>query len=301
MTDDTQAEPLKIAQPNVVGIIGTGLLGTAVGLRLLDQGFALRIWNRNTSEPDQLIKAGAIWSDNPLRDCSRVLVCLYSSPIVLQVIAEMLPDMSPGRIVIDMTTGQPEDADRLTQIFNDKQAYYLAAPVSGSSQQTRLGEAMLMVGGDSAAFDVCQDLWTAISSRIHFTGNSSSASRMKLITNLVLGLNRAALAEGIAFASALGVDPRAALQVLQDSAAASAVMLTKGEKMIASDFSVQARLNQHLKDVNIILDLAQSLSLNLPLSASHKYLLEQAQSLGFGDADNSAIIRAYQAEKNDCR
>ena len=120
---------------------------------------------------------------------------------------------------------------------------------------------------------------------------------MKLITNLVLGLNRAALAEGLAFAEALGVDLRAALEVLQDSAAASTVMNAKGEKMIAADFSVQARLNQHLKDVNIILDLAKSLSLNLPLSATHQRLLELAQSLGYGEQDNSAIIRAYQADR----
>ncbi|MFO0939138.1 MAG: NAD(P)-dependent oxidoreductase [Pirellulales bacterium] len=297
MTDELQAEPHCIAQPGVVGIIGTGLMGTAVGLRLLEQGYSLKIWNRNQDEPQQLLHAGAVWSENPLRECSRVIICLYNSPVVLQVISGMLPDMPAGTIAIDMTTGEPADADRFARLFDDRQAFYLASPVSGSSHQTRLGEAMVMVGGNRQAFEACQDLWTALTNRVHFTGSNSSASKMKLITNLVLGLNRAALAEALAFAEALNVDPRAALQVLQDSAAASAVMATKGEKMVTADFSVQARLNQHLKDVNIILALAASLSLDLPLSAAHKRLLELAQTLGYGEQDNSAILRAYQAEK----
>ncbi len=301
MTNDYLAEPTDIAQPRVVGIIGIGLMGTAVGLRLRDSGYQLRIWNRNRSEPQQLLDAGAIWSDNPLKECSRVIICLYNSQIVEQVLSSMLAEIAPSSrlssIVIDMTTGEPDDADRFTHLLQQCSASYLAAPVSGSSHQTRLGEAMLMVGGDRQAFESCQDLWQALSNRVHYTGNSSSASRMKLITNLVLGLNRAALAEGLTFAQALDVDLDAALSILKDSAAASAVMVTKGEKMIAGDFSVQARLNQHLKDVNIILHLARTLSQQLPLTETHRQLLELAQTLGYGEADNSAIIRAFQAEK----
>ena len=159
MSDDRTAEPLKIAQPDIVGIVGTGLLGTAIGLRLLEQGFSLRIWNRNLSEPQQLLSAGAIWSENPLRDCSRVIVCLYNGSVAAEVLSSMLPDISTGTIVIDMTTGEPNDADRLALLCDECHAYYLASPVSGSSQQARLGEAMLMVGGNRQVFEACQDLW----------------------------------------------------------------------------------------------------------------------------------------------
>ena len=117
---------------------------------------------------------------------------------------------------------------------------------------------------------------------------------MKLVSNLVLGLNRAALAEGLAFGSAIGLEPQAVLDVLRGSMAASRIMDTKGRKMIERDYAVQARLTQHLKDVRLMLDAAERLGLSLPLSAAHAELLEQAEAAGFGAVDNSAVIEAYR-------
>lgn len=119
---------------------------------------------------------------------------------------------------------------------------------------------------------------------------------MKLVVNLVLGLNRAVLAEGLAFAEHLGVDPRQALQVLQAGPAASGVMETKGRKMLESDFGLQARLTQHLKDVRLILAVGQQTGERLPLSKLHEQLLTELDRAGCGNLDNSAIIRAFRAE-----
>jgi 2-hydroxy-3-oxopropionate reductase len=121
---------------------------------------------------------------------------------------------------------------------------------------------------------------------------------MKLISNLVLGLNRAALAEGLAFASAIGIDPAAALEVLKGSSAYSRAMDVKGQKMIAGDFSVQARLSQHLKDVELMLQAARDAGQSLPLSETHRQLMQQAEACGWGDLDNSAIIKVLQGAKS---
>ena len=112
---------------------------------------------------------------------------------------------------------------------------------------------------------------------------------MKLVTNLVLGLNRAALAEGIAFAQQLDLDLAQTLGVMRRSMAYSRIMDTKGEKMITQDFTPQAKLSQHLKDVRLMLAAS---SLPLPLSETHRQLLEKAEALGYGEADNSAVIQA---------
>ncbi len=117
---------------------------------------------------------------------------------------------------------------------------------------------------------------------------------MKLVTNLVLGLNRAALAEGLAFAEATGVDPRAALEVLRGSAAYSRQMDAKGEKMLAGEYAPVARLSQHLKDVQLMLASAAASGLELPLSRTHRELLERAESAGWGNLDNSAIRRVWE-------
>lgn len=115
---------------------------------------------------------------------------------------------------------------------------------------------------------------------------------MKLVVNLVLGLNRAVLAEGLSFARSLGFDPAMALDVLRQSPAASTVMQTKGDKMVAGDFTPQARLRQHLKDVRLI--LAAAGAAKTPLSEVHAQLLQELVDRGCGDEDNSAVIRAFE-------
>jgi 3-hydroxyisobutyrate dehydrogenase-like beta-hydroxyacid dehydrogenase len=117
---------------------------------------------------------------------------------------------------------------------------------------------------------------------------------MKLVVNLVLGLNRAALAEGLAFADMLRISPRQALEILQETAAYSRVMETKGPKMVSEDFAPQARLRQHLKDVRLMLSQASLRGRKLPFSALHASLLEELVQQGLGDLDNSAIVEALR-------
>lgn len=118
---------------------------------------------------------------------------------------------------------------------------------------------------------------------------------MKLVVNLVLGLHRAVLAEGLSFAKACGVDPAVALDVLQAGPTFSRVMETKGKKMLAGDFEPQARLSQHLKDVRLILAEGSKHEAKTPLSQVHAALLEALEAAGHGQEDNSAILRAFTA------
>ena len=117
---------------------------------------------------------------------------------------------------------------------------------------------------------------------------------MKLVTNLVLGLNRAALAEGLALGEAIGLDPEMTLRVMRRSPAYSRIMDVKGEKMIRSEFSPDARLSQHLKDVRLMLELGERAGLPMTLSAAHRAALEQAEADGLGALDNSALIQVLR-------
>ncbi len=155
-----------------------------------------------------------------------------------------------------------------------------------------------MVGGERVIFDACADLWPMLGRTAFYMGAGGSAAKMKLISNLVLGLNRAVLAERLAFAAAIGVDPAAALEVLKGSMAYSRAMDVKGRKMLEGDFSVHARLSQHSKDVRLMLQEATAAGMTLPLSAAHQQLLELAEREGLGDLDNSAIIRVFQRRES---
>lgn len=282
-----------------VGMIGLGLMGTAITERLIEFGFSPCIWNRTREKADALIARGAVWSENPFVECRRTIISLYTSEIVRAVVDRMKSGLQPGDVLIDTTTGEPADCELMGRELQARGVQYLDAPISGSSEQTRRGEAMVIVGSDSATFERCRDLWPVLGKTVIHAGPCGAASKMKLISNLVLGLNRAALAEGLAFAKSMGVDTAAALEMLKQSAAYSRTMDTKGAKMISGDFTVQARLAQHHKDVRIILQLAQEVGLELPLSLTHDQLLMRAESAGLGELDNSAIYSMYGTQQND--
>jgi 3-hydroxyisobutyrate dehydrogenase-like beta-hydroxyacid dehydrogenase len=284
-----------VAEP--VGVIGLGLLGTALAERLLAAGYPTLVYNRTREKAEPLVVAGARWSDNPLAECRRVVISLYTTEVVEQVLAELDAEAHAGVLLIDTTTGDPVVPPALGQRLADHGIEYLEVPISGSSEQTRRGEATALVAGPPAAADRARDLLDCLVARHITVGGWGNGVRMKLVTNLVLGLNRAALAEGLAFARAIGLPPAAALDVLLNCPAYSRTMDAKGPKMVAGDFAPQAKLSQHLKDVRIILAEAARAGQALPLSALHGRLLEQAEAQGWGDQDNSVIIRAIEGYK----
>lgn len=283
-----------------VGVIGLGLLGSALCERLLGARFEVAAWNRSRDKAEPLIARGARWSDNPFDDCQRVVVCLYTSQVVGEVLDAMRSGLQPGQIVVDTTTGDPAETISLGERLAKLGVEYLESPIAASSEQTRQGQAMAIVAGPDAAFASCRDIFAAIGGKtIHVGSAWGAAAKVKLVNNLVLGLNRVALAEGLVFAKAIGLDPAKTLDVLKEGNSYSGVMDTKGRKMIEGDFSLQAKLSQHAKDVRIILEEAARGGASLPLSELHLRLLGEAESAGFGDVDNSAIIRAIEARATE--
>ena len=283
----------NIPKPKV-GVVGLGFMGSAITQRLLDAGYPTYVWNRTRDKAESLNEQGAIWSESPLVDCSHIVISLYSSQVVEEVLAPWFDLLTPSHLLIDTTTGDPEASVGLAKRIQAKGAEYLEAPISGSSEQTRRGEATVIAAGNPTAFQACRELLPVLGKHIFYVGPSGNAAKMKLVSNLVLGLNRAAVAEGLHFAEALGIELESALQVLLGSGAYSKQMETKGPKMIRGDYAPQARLAQHLKDVHLMLDSASSVGIELPLTNAHRELLERAVSDGFGDLDNSALFASMR-------
>lgn len=278
-----------------IGVIGTGLFGTALAERLLADDYPVMVFNRTRSKADPLLVRGATWSDNPLAACRRVIFSLFTTQQVADVLKQMRAGLRAGQIVLDTSTSDPRQTISLGRRLAEREVEYLEAPFSGSSEQTRNRESTALVAGDRGAFDACRDLWECLAAKTYFVGAWGSAAKMKLVTNLVLGLNRAALAEGLVFAEAAGLAMEDALEVLLNSPAYSRIMDAKGPKMVSGDFTPQARLAQHIKDVRLILEEATRGGAKLPLSTTHLELLELAEAAGLGELDNSAIIRIIHA------
>lgn len=288
-------EDRPVAEP--IGLIGLGLMGIAIAERLQAGGFDTWGHDIDQGRNDLLRRIGGKPASSAAAvasACMRILMSLPDSNVVEAVLADMGPSLVPGQVIIDTSTGDPERAVATGHRLAERGVCYLDATISGSSQQVREGQVVVLAGGPTAAFDQCQDLFRLFAHRWFHLGPCGSGSQMKLVSNLVLGLNRAALAEGLWLSKVLGLDAQTVLKVLRESMAYSRIMDTKGEKMIIGDFDPQARLSQHHKDVCLILQAAARAGTDLPLTLAHARLLEVAESAGYGAQDNSAIIRAFE-------
>jgi 3-hydroxyisobutyrate dehydrogenase-like beta-hydroxyacid dehydrogenase len=271
-------------------------MGAVITERLLEDGFDVVVFNRTRDKAAPLVARGARWSDNPLVECDRVVVSLYTTDVVQEVLRQLEAGCTRGKIIIDTTTGDPQLTGELVAWLAERGVDYLEAPISGSSEQTRRREVIALAAGRREIFDSCRGILDSLAPKTFYVGRTGNALQMKLVTNLVLGLNRAALAEGLVFAEAMGLAAEDAFEVLMSGPAYSRTMDAKGPKMTAGDFTPQAKLSQHLKDVRIMLAEAAHAGQPLPLANLHGELLARAEAMGCGELDNSAIIRAIAPE-----
>ena len=284
--------------PSLVGLVGLGLLGSALAARLIGGGLSVLGHDLDPARGEALARAGGEVARDTAEvfgRCPRILLSLPTHVEVNAVLGAAGSTLRAGHVIVDTTTGDPDATAELAAGLAARGVAYLDATVSGSSSQLREGAAVLMVGGDPAAFVGCQDLRAPLGRATFHCGSAGAGARMKLVTNVVLGLNRAALAEGLALAQALGLDARQALAVMQGGPAYSRIMDRKGERMLSGNFTPEARLSQHLKDVRLILEQGDAAGLPMPLSRAHCSVLEAAESAGLGALDNSAIIRVLTA------
>ena len=292
--------------PNNIGLIGLGLVGSAMAERLKADGFNVVGFDIDQAKCEQLEQLGGVAVNSPAQvaeQAGRIILSLPDTDVVLKVVE------GPGGIleakgrggsrtalsyIIDTTTGEPDKTTSLAKRLAGRDVSFLDAPFSGSSRQVRDKDVVFMVGGEKAAYEKCMDIFKALGAKVFYLGASGNGSRAKLAGNLILGLNRLALAEGLVFAAKLGLEPQAFLELLKVTPAYSAAMDVKGKKMLEGDFTPQARLRQHHKDVSIILKYAENSGQELPLSKVHLEVLEKAIAAGDGEMDNSAVIREIQ-------
>lgn len=294
----------------LVGIIGLGLVGTAIAVRLQKAGYRCRGHDVDAAAQERFAAqfgGGPATAATLATQASTVILAVFNTDQVLAVVEGKEGLLSSGpmpggrqpagriRTVIDCSTGDPDRLQALGERLRQQGVELIEAPLSGSSAQIAAGEATLLLGGSPELIAQSADLLRAISPRQIQVGAVGMGARAKLATNLVLGLNRAVLAEGMVFAQSLGIEPAKFLELVLATPAKSDAALTKGSKMVQQDFAPQSRIRQHLKDVELMLALAKAHGQGLPLSETHVRLLQTAIQSGDGELDNAAILRTIRS------
>ncbi|HSB83085.1 MAG TPA: NAD(P)-dependent oxidoreductase [Nitrosarchaeum sp.] len=287
-----------------IGIVGTGMLGNAVGIHLLESGFDLTVYNRKKEKTNELKNKGATIVDSPKKVAE-------NSELIIIVVkdADAVKEVSFGKngiiegtheklIVADMSTINPIESKNISKKFLEYNIIKIDIPVMGGPNVARTGELVLMASGDKKTFDKFKTVFEKIANKTFFLGVDGTAHLVKLAMNLQITMLALSLSEGITLARSANVDPKIFLDILNSTYFKTGMSENKAYKMIQDEFNATFTLANLKKDISIITDTAKTLGINLPMIKKAEEVYTDAVKQGFGDMDYTGIL-AYIKKINN--
>jgi 3-hydroxyisobutyrate dehydrogenase len=281
---------------NRIGLIGTGLLGNAVGLHLLESGNNLFVYNRTKSKTRELTKKRAMVLGSPkevAQECDLVITIVKDADAVREVsfgnngIVEGKHD---GLVVADMSTINPNSSREIAKQFAQHGITMLDTPVMGGPNVAIKGELVLMASGDKASFEKHKKIFDMIANKTFFLGKNGTAHSVKLSMNLQIAMLALSLSEGITLARGAGVDPKVFLSILNSTYFKTGMSENKAYKMINDEFPPTFTLSNLKKDLDTINEAAKEFGLNLPITTKANEVYKKAIDEGFGELDYTGIL-----------
>lgn len=287
-----------------VGLIGTGMLGNAVGLHLLQSGYELTAYNRTKEKTNELKKNGAQIALTPkevAENSDTVIIVVKDANAVKQVSFEkdgIIDGNHKDLIVCDMSTINPLESKKISEKFLQNNISKLDIPVMGGPNVAISGDLVMMASGNKNSFDKCKELFDTIANRVFFLGENGTAHAVKLAMNLQIAMLALALSEGITLSRGANIDPKIFLEILNSTYFKTGMSENKAFKMIQDKFDATFTLENLKKDISTISETSKSLGLDLPMIKKAEEIYENAIKEGFGNLDYTGIL-AYLKKLNE--
>jgi 2-hydroxy-3-oxopropionate reductase len=286
-----------------VGFVGLGIMGSPMAGHLLAAGHEIHAYDLRPV-PAALIEAGAKACTSAKEVAQRSDVVITMVPDTPHVAAALFDadgvaeGLSPGKVVIDMSSISPVETKIFAQRINALGCAYLDAPVSGGEVGAKAGTLTIMVGGPEAAFEIARPLFQLMGKNITLVGGNGDGQTCKVANQIIVALNIEAVGEALLFASKMGADPAKVRQALMGGFAASRVLEVHGERMVKRTFTPGFRIELHQKDLNLALASARAVGLSLPNTATAQELFNACAAHGGKAWDHSAMVRALEMLAN---
>jgi 3-hydroxyisobutyrate dehydrogenase len=283
-----------------IGLVGLGIMGRPMAENLLKAGFALTVYNRTRARAEELGRKGAQVAASPKEVASNsdvVITMVGDSPDVRSVVLGpdgVIEGARPGTVVIDMSTITPSVAREIAAALEVRDVQMLDAPVSGGEKGAIEGTLSIMVGGDATALEQVRPVLMAVGGTITHIGSNGMGQVCKLANQIAVGLNNLAMSEALAFAMKAGADMGKVLQALQGGAANSWALQVLGPKILHRDFAPGFMVSLQQKDLRLVLEEAEDLSLPLPGTALTHELYRAVQNYGGESEGNHALVKALE-------
>jgi 2-hydroxy-3-oxopropionate reductase len=282
-----------------VGFIGLGIMGRPMAKNLQAGGHQLFLRSRSAL-PQQLLDGGAVACGSPKEvagQAETVITMLPDTPDVEAVLfgAEgVAAGLSPGKLVIDMSSISPLATKEFARRINQKSCDYLDAPVSGGEVGAKAASLTIMVGGPQAAFERARPLFELMGRSITLIGANGDGQTAKVANQIVVAMTIQAVGEALVFATKAGADPARVRAALLGGFASSKVLEVHGQRMIERNFEPGFRVELHQKDLGLALVAARVLGLYLPGTAAAQHLFNACVAMGGQAWDHSAMVRALE-------
>ena len=269
-----------------IGFIGTGLMGLPMAKNLLKSGFKLKVFNRSINKTEPLKEFGAEISKTlgeVVKDNDFIITMLTDDSAVDAIMnnSDLLENLKSGSTVIDMSSVKPTTATKYGNSLKSKNVNYLDAPVSGGTIGAEEASLAIMVGGEQSVFDNSINILKAMGNPT-LVGPIGSGQVSKLANQIVVGVTIGAVAEAITLCEKAGADPVKLIKALSGGWADSKILQTHGKRMIDKDFTPKGKTFTHLKDMNNILECANSYNTHLPISNLVKEMYKTLVDNGHG-------------------
>jgi 2-hydroxy-3-oxopropionate reductase len=286
-----------------VGVVGLGIMGAPMAGHLRAAGHELYAHDHKPV-PQPLLAQGAVQCASSKSVAERADVIITMVPDTPQVAAALFGSggvaegLSPGKIVVDMSSISPVETKQFAKKINALGCQYLDAPVSGGEVGAKAASLTIMVGGPESAFSKVKPLFELMGKNITLVGGNGDGQTCKVANQIIVALTIEAVGEALLFASKMGADPAKVRQALMGGFASSRILEVHGDRMIKRSFDPGFRIELHQKDLNLALTAARQVGLSLPNTATAQELFNACAARGGKAWDHSAMVRVLELLAN---
>ena len=280
-----------------IGFVGTGVMGKSMATHLINEGYAVNVYNRTKSKADELVEIGAKWCDTiaDLSKSSDVIISIVGYPKDVESIYldenGIINNAKEGTTIIDMTTSSPALAESIYNEAKTKNINSLDAPVSGGDIGAKNATLTIMVGGDEEVFNQVEEIFNVIGQNVVYQGKSANGQHTKLANQIAIAAGMLGVAESIIYAEEAGLDIDKVFSSIEHGAAGSWSLSNLGPRMVKGDYAPGFYVKHFIKDMRIAIEESEKRGLYMPGLLKAKEVYDALSEAGFEDNGTQSVIQ----------
>ena len=286
-----------------IGFIGVGIMGKPMSKNLIDSGYKLFVYDINKEALNEVVEYGAEKSNSPknvAKNSDIIITMLPNSPHVKNVVLGengVIEGVRGSQILIDMSSIDPLVSKEVSKELEKKGVEMLDAPVSGGQEKAQSGTLAIMVGGKEEIFRQCKIILEVMGKPV-LVGDIGAGQTTKLVNQVIVAINIAAVAEGLILGKKAGVDPEKIFNAIRGGLAGSQCLEDKAPRMFKGEYNPGFKMKLHVKDLTNVFEMSRKLHVVMPLTAQVMEMMQKLMADGYNEVDHGGLALYYENLNN---